>query len=539
LQKKLTYVKIRIQIYIRIDFAYEQKEEKMNSSIVNLIFLGVIIVFAAVGALKGLKDGLFKSLITLACVVVSAVAAFILTGVIAEKFAPVAAEKLSEFLQSGEAADIAAASPSLREYLPIVASALISPLCFLALFIVCRIVFAIIGGIIKFIFKALPTIPFSRLFGMAVSLVASLVAAVCLLMPFAGYLNAASTYYTKLEDGGVITATEEGKNLEDIIKNSKDKTGVKIVYGLTGKFFDGFLEVKKSDGSKVSLYTELDAVCAIVPHVMDLTETDFSDVANINVQPVYDIIEDLSMSAEIKRIVAEVLSAAATKWKNGEEFMGLNIKDSLPEEYKNSLDASLEKLSNTTFATVEADLTDFAHATEALVKLYKYTETLSSADGTAEKAALELGDALKALTPGAADIIGDAVKTIISNDLGLSDENAETVGDIVKDSLKKVAETETDEEKEKEAEALSEIINCATDTSKIAANADKLVSAVTSSEVIKAAVESAAKAGAGIVVDDKTKKEILEAASAYKSGEGVTDEQKQTVDYLLKLFGLK
>ena len=80
----------------------------MNSSIVNLIFLGVIIVFAAVGALKGLKDGLFKSLITLACVVVSAVAAFILTGVIAEKFAPVAAEKLSEFLQSGEAADIAA-----------------------------------------------------------------------------------------------------------------------------------------------------------------------------------------------------------------------------------------------------------------------------------------------------------------------------------------------------------------------------------------------------------------------------------------------
>ena len=52
----------------------------MNSSIVNLIFLGVIAVFALVGVLKGLKGGLFKSIIGAACVVLSAVAAFIFTG---------------------------------------------------------------------------------------------------------------------------------------------------------------------------------------------------------------------------------------------------------------------------------------------------------------------------------------------------------------------------------------------------------------------------------------------------------------------------
>ena len=115
----------------------------MNSSIVNLIFLGVIAVFALVGVLKGLKGGLFKSLIGAACVVLSAVAAFIFTGVLVGKFAPIAAEKLSEFLQSGEMGELAAASPSLTEYLPIVASALVSPLCFLALFIVFRMVLSL------------------------------------------------------------------------------------------------------------------------------------------------------------------------------------------------------------------------------------------------------------------------------------------------------------------------------------------------------------------------------------------------------------
>ncbi len=511
----------------------------MNSSIVNLIFLGVIAVFALVGVLKGLKGGLFKSIIGAACVVLSAVAAFIFTGVLVGKFAPIAAEKLSEFLQSGEMGELAAASPSLTEYLPIVASALVSPLCFLALFIVFGMVLSVIGGVIKFIFKAMPSVPLSGVFGMVVSLVASLVAAFCVLMPFAGYLNAASTYYVKLEEGGVITATDEGKNIEDVIKNSKDKTGVKIVYGLTGKIFDGFMEVKKADGTKISLYTELDAVCAVVPHVMDLTETDFSDVANINVQPVYNIIDDLPKSAEIKRIVAEVLSAAATKWKNGETFMGLNIKESLPEGYKNALDASLEKLSATTYDTVEADLTDFAHAMEALVKLYKYTETLSTSGATSEKAAADLSEALKALTPGAADMIGDALKSVVSANMGLSDENAETIGDIVKDSLKKVAEMQTDGEKEKEAEALSEIINCATDVSKIAANPEKLVSAMASSTVMKTAVESAVKAGASVAVDDKTKEDIRAAASAYTSKEDVTKEQKEAIENLLKLFGVK
>jgi len=136
-------------------------------------------------------------------------------------------------------------------------------------------------------------------------------------------------------------------------------------------------------------------------------------------------------------------------------------------------------------------------------------------------------------------MIGDALKSVVSTNMGLSDENAETIGDIVKDSLKKVAEMQTDGEKEKEAEALSEIINCATDVSKIAANPEKLVSAMASSTVMKTAVESAVKAGASVAVDDKTKKDIRAAASAYTSKEDVTNEQKETIENLLKLFGVK
>ena len=85
-------------------------------------------------------------------------------------------------------------------------------------------------------------------------------------------------------------------------------------------------------------------------------------------------------------------------------------------------------------------------------------------------------------------------------------------------------------------EEIDELISVAED---IAANPEKLVSAMASSTVIKTAMESAVKAGASVAVDDKTKEDIRAAASAYTSKEDVTKEQKETIENLLKLFGVK
>lgn len=529
----------------------------MNASIINIAFIAIIGICLLIGVLSGFK-GFLRSTVGLACVVLSAVFALVLTNtVLTPNFGGMIAEAITSAAKDNESIKgLIDASPTLGEYLPALVGSLSSPLLFFAAFVVLSIIFGIIGGIIKAILKKVVKfkIPFSRLIGCAVSLVASAVVAISLLMPFAGYMNVLSDGYVALKDGGVIAATDEGKGIEDIMVNGKNQATVKLVYSLSGGIFDGLVTIEKTtetDGQKkvvkVNAKDEIALFATLAGHILDLTETDFSDVKNIDVKPIYDLTDDIKDAGTIKTVVAEILAKAATEWKNGNEFLGLNLKEQLPDGYKNSLDAALEKLSKTTDETIvytdekgntAGDLPDLAHAVEALVKLYSYSETLSGSTTTVDEAKDALADALKALTPGAADVIGDAVKDVIKENSELSDSQAEIVADIVADSLKKVAEMGTDEEKEKEAEALNNVI-AFVGNNDIGVDADSLVAAVTESKVIKSTIEAVVEKGNELVSDEKDKEEVKKAVEAYRSSENYTEDDEQIISAILALFGIK
>lgn len=517
----------------------------MNSELMNLIFLGVALIFVVLGVVKGTR-GAARSTVSLLCTVTAAVGAFLLSGPLVSTLGDYLALWVTNIISNfPAAADLLSVSPSLAPYLESVAFAFVVPVVFLLVFIVLKIVLGIVGLILKaFIPKSKGIAVASRGLGLVISVLSSLIAVVCVLAPFAGYANLASEYYSKLENEGVITATEQGKALEDVIKNSKDGQAVKLVYSLTGKFFDSSLTYSDENGKKTELKTELDVIVVIAGRALDFSETDFSDIASIDVQPVHAIVKALNGSGEIKTVVAEVLKKAATEWKNGNEFLGINLKEQLPDGYKNSLDVALNRLAETdgekivytdADGNVVGDLPDFASAIETMIKLYSYSNLLSNS-ASAEQLADELANAVKALTPGAVELIGDAVKTIVSNDMGLSEENGEALADIVTDCLKNVAQA-SDEEKEKEAEALSEIIT-SVDNGTALEDADKLVSTVASSTVVKTAVSSAVEKGLSVQTDEATKAKISAAAKDYTDGEEVTEEEKEAVKQLLLLFGV-
>ena len=94
-----------------------------------------------------------------------------------------------------------------------------------------------------------------------------------------------------------------------------------------------------------------------------------------------DLIDAVGDSEVMKTVLAEVLSLAAGKWANGEEFLSVNIKEQLPDAYKTALDEPLAHLSETTKDTVCDDLRDLACSIETISDTYVYLHKMSRTTG--------------------------------------------------------------------------------------------------------------------------------------------------------------
>ena len=100
---------------------------------------------------------------------------------------------------------------------------------------------------------------------------------------------------------------------------------------------------------------------------------DASNLANVDETPVKDIasLVEKSNSPLTKTVIASLISKAGEKWLNGEDFMGLNIKEEVPDDYKNSFDNVLVFMKDTTAETVVEDIRAFADCIATVVESFK------------------------------------------------------------------------------------------------------------------------------------------------------------------------
>ncbi|MBO4572771.1 MAG: CvpA family protein [Clostridia bacterium] len=358
--------------------------------IVNIVYFAIIGLILFVEIIVGLVRGTGKSLVRLVFLAISAFVAVILTSVVMGRFGGDIYNMLYDNLGLGSLteslSELFAASPTLAEYLPAVVISALSPIAFTLVFIVLALITMIFGAIINSSFskgeygenkKSVD----NRVIGMVLSLLCGVIISGCLMMPATGYIVNAGKVYSKLEEQEVIAPTsEQGNSIAEVLKNAKELPIVSVTDTATSFIFDATSQYTLSDGSKSSVAADAESISNVAPAVVNLGTMDFSDTKNIDVTPLRDILKGIENNETIRAIIAEVLSYASGKWLNEQEFMGLNLKKQLPEDIKDDLDPALEKLNETTKATVIDDLNMFIDEIEALSGAYKSVSEFTEND---------------------------------------------------------------------------------------------------------------------------------------------------------------
>ena len=280
------------------------------------------------------------------------------------------------------------------------------------------------------------------------------------------------------------------------------------------------------------VYTEVDA----------LSDTEFDKLESVTVAPVKNTARILSEEGNdlARGIVADLISSASAKWLDGEEFMGLNLKESLPDGYKNSLDGALGRLKNSTELTIVDELNYFADAIEAIKGAYKTAQSITQEDTTIEEMQQNMTETLNSLTPESVglviDVISDGISDTISDEMG-NENNASVMNDAIADVLTDIAEL-PEEDRAAEAAALVNIITYVSDSSAATAEPDALVESVVASSIISDEINKLAEDERTFEVDSTEYEAINTAIDDYINNDNndISEEQQKLLESLRSLF---
>ena len=623
-------------------------------SVLNIVCIALPIFIIVINILMGLKKGLSKSIVKIVRVVVSVVLAVVVTRLLVGTALNSTAidDALKSVSDNEIVKELIEAAPSLKNYVLVLAGFLAAPILFLIVYLLISLILLIPAAIVNSILKKrnirkqiengeveeydetgkrnkikVKKMKFSGLFGMLVYAVAGFIISFSILMPFTNYVYKLSGYYVTLEDEKAIKPTDQGEEISTSIRQANTSGGIVFAANVSSPLFNVLTDYTDGE-TKGNVFKDFDALIGVVPYVIELTESDFSDPNKIDLTPlrkiiakldetgnfklvltevlsaagkkwgnnekflginlmesigeefspyakpvfdklaniekgdmsgvikalnnfvdttenVLDIISDVKALTEenfekietvsvsplksvaalletkatdlTKEVVAKLLSDAGTKWLNGEEFIGLNIKDSLPEGYQNSLDKALELLSGTTPENVAKNVNTFADSIETLKKTYAYVSSLNDSTMTVEDLKEDLTEVLQSLTPESAEIIAGALTGEMLESANIPEESRGTVTDILSGVLTGVAELPEDQ-RAAEAEALNNLITYATDESAATADPNEVVSAIADSQVLsQQIIDYAANEDNGTIsVSIEEQVEISAAIEEYK-----------------------
>ncbi len=94
----------------------------------------------------------------------------------------------------------------------------------------------------------------------------------------------------------------------------------------------------------------------IVDVIVSLNDIKFNDITKIDTEKFNQTIDIVETSDKIQQILAELLKSGATKWDNDEQFLGLNLLESVPEDFHSALKVLFAEFKTTQGATVCNDL---------------------------------------------------------------------------------------------------------------------------------------------------------------------------------------
>lgn len=111
------------------------------------------------------------------------------------------------------------------------------------------------------------------------------------------------------------------------------------------------------------------SVQSIIPSAKEFVNS-VSSISTLNDQAVRDIGKVLEDNDEFRAMATDIINTAATKWLNGEEFMGYNLQEKFDPDYQMVLDLMLKDLSECTTDNVVEVLNKIANSIETVREVF-------------------------------------------------------------------------------------------------------------------------------------------------------------------------
>ncbi len=331
--------------------------------------LVVLLLFVLINLVKGLLRGTIRTVGTLVSIILSAVAAFVVTVVVCKPTSPILT-KLFELIEGILPAELLEifADGSLGESLSYYLAMLAAPFFFLTAFSAITIVLSIIIRILlRIFFGKKKKSALSRLGGALIGIVCGVLVTVIALMPVVGTLNIASAVY---ELDAVREELPEG---EELLEDGK----VKIFLSVCAPLYDE-LASAKFEGEKVYLKNDIATVFAVINGVSAL-EGEIAEYGQKQIDALMGMVESLDDSPLLKNMLAEVLSTAASSWTEGKAFAGIE-KPVASEMLAPIVDGMLKVLATSDKDNIGKDLETLASVFSIMIRseMFKHSENFSA-----------------------------------------------------------------------------------------------------------------------------------------------------------------
>ncbi len=348
-------------------------------SIFTWTVVGLAVVMIVVNLLLARRRSWIMAIVRVGITVVSAVVALLVTKPLADLLADATYDlllpTLGKLFKGIELDKVLADLPSGEEGLKIIAASLVAPFLFLAVFLLLRALLSIVGAIVAACVPALKA-KTKQGISMALGGLNGFLIVVVVLVPLCGFMALGGHLLTTVADTAEACnspAVDEIIAELDVERTEFADTGsaleenpvVLVVHSTLGRpifnyLTTGVTDAEKTHGRsiKLDLEAELGGLVKTVIYTVDavdsMTKTDFTEEDKAKL---YTMEESLLESEWRTVLMTDLLTAAATSWRKGEAYMGME-RPALNTSMDPTVNCLLDILVHETELTLEKDFRD-------------------------------------------------------------------------------------------------------------------------------------------------------------------------------------
>lgn len=302
----------------------------MSNLILTGLFIGVLVISALWGLLRGLAKSRFRGISILLCAVAAVITAVVLRKMaVSDWMIETWIVPLLENYGQTQIVEMMGLSATLNEVILHCIYSIAAPLLTLALFIVYSfvtwfifLIVTLIGG--RAMRRHNERSAFQRTRGMVWGLVQGLVIFAILLIPISATLDLVPPVMTALTESDALGENEDMvvEIVEDYVTPLEDNAILLTYRSVGGNEVTKVLTSFKMNETETQLSTEIDSVAAFACNVLKLTKTEFAQYSSAEAVTIVALSDSFEDSVLLPTIAGEIIYGATDAWLGGNTFLG-------------------------------------------------------------------------------------------------------------------------------------------------------------------------------------------------------------------------